>query len=136
MKNKKVFLKLFPILCVFMLTIGAHVVLADNCVGEPGSDDLLHYDCTFENQVGGPHGNSIADFIQFIYEQLMPIAMMIAALVILIAGFRYVAAVSGGKADMAVKAKELFVPALIGVLIIVGGSAILKAVIILANSIK
>lgn len=133
MKNKKVFLELFPIFCMLTLIIGTHAVLAANpCTITGGS--IKTYDCSFDNPITGK--DSIADLIQFVYDQLMPLAMMIAAIVILITGFRYVVAISGGKADLAGEAKKLFVPALIGAAIIVGGSAILKAVVLFAQGLS
>lgn len=67
--------------------------------------------------------------IDSVVAALTPLAITAASLLIMIAGFKYIIAVSGGQADPAKKAKELFVPALELALIIAAGSVILKAVI-------
>lgn len=82
------------------------------------------YAIEFDNPIGS---DTFSDFLTTVLDGTTPVAETIAVVAIVFAGFQYVTA--AGNQEKIKKAKIIFAWAVVGAAIIVGASAIAKAII-------
>ena len=79
----------------------------------------------FENPL---QSQNLIDLLISVRKQIFPFVITIVSFLIIVTGFRYVYHVATGEAVGVKQTKEIFKPAIIGLIIIAAGGALLEAI--------